>query len=251
MLEISRAQIEAVRKDAFLGPKTQTMLVSPEITSKASEDLSEEEWDDLNDACLNVLTNDAPVVESFDAEQSKGVYTVSICGIPGAYFLTAPEFDDAGVFSELRQARDEADYQHGEFRVRDEVDDDEEDDEEDDDWCEPDPKEPTFPDSLIRILAGTDEEVAVAVVRRQVLADDDLIMLANGSRWPDSIPASPDVADFVAAFEETLPRPRGFIDGMARQMNELRRLQLRVELFVRINGRLPSLGEAARIYDMD
>lgn len=99
MLDISREQIEAIRKDQILGPKIQSGLSEPGLADKPTAQLGDSDWAALYDASFDTLTNEAPVVESFDAEQSKGIHDVVIRGVPGAYFVTAAEFDNGGVFS--------------------------------------------------------------------------------------------------------------------------------------------------------
>lgn len=247
MLEISREQIDAVRNDLLLSSEVGLRLLEPSVAREPAASLSEDDWDNLGDACLEALTNDAPEVESFDAEQSKGVYSVTIRGVPGAYFVSAIEFDDSGVFSSLDEARAEADSVHGEFRLSG-ANDVCGMGEEEEEWEEPDPREPAFPDELLSILARTGDSMAVNAVRSQIEADDDLIMLANGVADPNRIKPRNEVAQFVVAFERTLPSPRGTIAGMMRGLIELPRLRLRVELYLRLNGRMPTPGEMAKLY---
>ncbi len=243
MLEITREQIETVRTDPFLASAVSSRLVDPSLAQKPADSLSIDDWDNLHDACLDALTNEAPEVESFDAEQGKSIYSVKILGVPGAYFIFAIEFEIVGVFSTLDRARCEAVSVHGEFRVQKCEEDDEEED-----WEEPDPRDPAFPDSLLEILAGTGDSTAIEAMRSTIEGDGDLVMLANGLAAPEDMRPRDEVKEFVVAFEKTLPKPQGTIDGMARGYRYLPRLQLRVELFLRLNGRLPSPGETARLF---
>lgn len=247
MLDISRKQIEAVREDPTLCPEARARLSEPSLADKPSANLCDGDWADLHDACLDTLVNDAPIVESFNAEQSKGIYEVVIRGVPGAYFVTAPEFESEGIFSTIEDARGSADAFHGEFRLTDKQDDSQE--EIDEGWADPDPTEPTFPEALLPLLATSDDPDAVNAIRRQVLANSDLVMLANGYRAP-GCHTRPKVAHFVSAFEQKLPKPQGTIDGMARMLSKTPRLRLRVELFLRLNGRLPTHHEAQQLYAM-
>lgn len=249
MLEMTADQIEAVRADPLLSSEVVSRLPDPAVARKPVASLSEDEWSYLYDACLEALTNEAPLVESFNAEQSKGVYSVTIRGIPGAYFISAIEFDDSGVFSTLDDARDEADSEHGEFRVSDGADSQME--EEDEEWVEPDPREPAFPERLLSILSGTEDPLVLNAVRARIESDESLIMLANGIGAPNGITPRDEVADFVEAFEETLPRPLSAIAGMARGYKTLPRLLLRVELFLRLNGRMPNLAETGELYEIE
>lgn len=247
MIDLSRKQIDAVRSDPTVGPEVAASLGDPSLVSKPSDSLADSEWDDLHDACLDALTNKAPDVESFDAEQSKGVYSVYIRGVPGAYFVSAIEFDDSGVFSTLEEARNYADSEHGEFRVRSgEAGEEEEDDE----WEEPDPFEPAFPDSLLAALGSSSASEVIGPLRQRILADPWLILLANGKKTPDGMPRNDAVSELMTDFESSLPKPQGTIAGMARKMSELPRLRLRVELYLRLNGHLPSQTESALLFDI-
>lgn len=61
--------------------------------------------------------NEAPVVWSVTAEQDKGEYSIVILGVPGAYYVQAPEYDDKGVFDSLDDAENFVDLNFGEFLV--------------------------------------------------------------------------------------------------------------------------------------
>lgn len=117
MLEITQDQIDAIRRSIELGDLVKCQLSDPSLASKARASITDEEWAELEDECLEVLRNEAPIVKELDAKQDKGVYTISIHGIPGAYWAFAPEFDIEGVFSTLSEALAEIDSQHGEFLV--------------------------------------------------------------------------------------------------------------------------------------
>lgn len=248
MIDLSRMQIDAVRSDPALGPEVAASLGDPSMVSKPSDLLTDSEWDDLHDACSDGLFNNAPLVESFDAAQSNGPYPVSILGVPGAYFVTAPEFSAAGAFSTLEDARNYADSEHGEFRVSDVEAKEEEHD--DDEWEEPDPFEPAFPDSLLAALGSSTAREVTGPLRKRILADPSLILLANGTKAPDGIARNEAVSELLADFESSLPKPQGAIAGMARKMSKLPRLRLRVELFLHVNGRLPDTTETALLFDI-
>lgn len=220
MLEFTREQIDAVRKDPLLAREVESRLPDPSIVNKPASDLSDNEWDYLNDACYEALTSEAPVVESFDAEQSKGIYSVSIRGVPGAYFYSAIEFEDVGLFSTLEDARGDAEYEHGEFRVTD--GDDEADIEEDEEAGAPTPE---------------DNADALGAVESAASAED--------------IQLREQVVEFVKAFEKALPRPSGYIEGMARGYKKLPRLLDRVECFLRENGRMPDPDEAMELFETE
>jgi hypothetical protein len=67
------------------------------------------------DYAVDFLTNEAPVVSEYEAEQDKGVYNVTIRGFPGAYFVQANEYDDSEVFPTLKAAEEYVSEQFGEF----------------------------------------------------------------------------------------------------------------------------------------
>lgn len=247
MIDLSRQQIDAVRSDPVLGTEVAASLGDPSLVSKPSGSLSDSEWDELDDACSDGLFNSAPLVESFEAAQSNGPYPVSIRGVPGAYFVTALEFSPAGAFSSLEDARAYADSEHGEFRVRD-VETVEED--EDNEWEEPDPFEPAFPDSLLAALGGSSDDKVTEPMRKRILSDPSLVLLANGKKAPEGMLCSEEISDLLADFESTLPKPQGAIAGMARMMSQLPRLRLRLELFLRLNGRLPRRNETTLLFDI-
>ena len=247
MIDLTREQIDAVRSDPFLGPEVAASLGDTHLAIKPSDSLTDKEWDELDDACSNGLFNGAPLVESFEAAQSNGPYPVSIRGVPGAYFVTAPEFSPAGAFSTLEDARNYADSEHGEYRVRD---GDLAEEDEGDEWEEPDPFEPNFPSELLAALGRSSASEVTGLLRRRILADPSLILLANGTKAPDGMEPSEEISDLLDDFESSLPKPQGAISGMARMMSQLPRLRLRVELFLRLNGRLPNRNETARLFEI-
>jgi hypothetical protein len=124
MLTITRAQIDAVRLSTELGPRVCDSPV------KASSEMSDADYDHIEDACIDALISDAPVVEEFEAEQDKGVYSVIVQGVPGAYIVFAPEYDHAGVFSSMDEALSYVDVQYGEFLIQNSGEVEEEEEEE-------------------------------------------------------------------------------------------------------------------------
>lgn len=71
--------------------------------------------DEVHDAAYDALVTEAPEVRAWDAEQDKGVYSVVVRGILGAYFVQAMEYDDDGVYSTLDEAIGAAEANYGEF----------------------------------------------------------------------------------------------------------------------------------------
>jgi hypothetical protein len=55
--------------------------------------------DTVHDAIRSII------VEEFEAEQSKGVYPIMICGVEGFYIVDAQEYDEEGPFDTLEQAK--------------------------------------------------------------------------------------------------------------------------------------------------
>jgi hypothetical protein len=117
MLELSDTQIDAIRSSE-LRAKLADYLEDPRLVTHPLPELAQDDIDCLWDACVDVLTNEAPVIEGFTAEQDTGPYHVGIRGVPGAYFVFGLERDNIGVFSDLEEARSELDSQYGEFIVK-------------------------------------------------------------------------------------------------------------------------------------
>ena len=104
MLRLSRQQIDSIRQSE-LRIKLVEYLDDRDCLTKPLSVLTPAQLDDLHDACVETLKNEAPVIEEFTAEQDLGPYFVVIRGVAGAYFVHAAERDEEGVFSELEEAR--------------------------------------------------------------------------------------------------------------------------------------------------
>jgi hypothetical protein len=131
MNKLTREHIEAIRSSEMLIEHVKSYLEhSFWLLTMALDDMPSDAFDRLYDACLNAWRNDAPLVEELLAEQDKGVYGVEIRGVPGAYFSTAPEYDDDGPFTTLQDAQNAVWANFGEFILKasagdeDEVEDD-------------------------------------------------------------------------------------------------------------------------------
>lgn len=218
MLRISNLQIDAVRQSPILSPHVLDRLDDPTIVEQPIGDLSKEALESLRDAVLEALVNEAPEVESFNAEQDKGAYSVTTLGVPGAYFVFAIEFDRAGVFSTLDEARDYAEDIHGEFRVTEREKNTGEADEEERNVTS----------------ASTDDRLAEAQRRMPLELTTELRTL---------------IRDHVNSFEKTLPKPQGAIAGMARIYKKLPKLEQKVAWFFADNKRLPDHDEILRIFN--
>jgi hypothetical protein len=117
-MEINHHQIRAILKSPLRAELIREVGSAFDL-SGAPERLPDEVLTAIASCAEEVLLNEAPEVESFNAEQSKSAYSVTTYGVEGAYFVRAIEFDDLGVFSTLEEARAEADSMHGEFRLAD------------------------------------------------------------------------------------------------------------------------------------
>ena len=99
-MQLSEKQIEAIKQSGLLKARQKKLA-----------------GDELYDAAYDALSNEAPSVESFTAEQSKGAYSIHVRGVPGAYFVDAMEYDHVGVFDDIDSARAALMSDHGEFLV--------------------------------------------------------------------------------------------------------------------------------------
>jgi hypothetical protein len=73
------------------------------------------EFQSALDAVMDILTNEAPVVKQFEAEQDKGVYSIQIRGFAGAYFVSAAEYGDSEIFASRKHSEDYVQQNFGEF----------------------------------------------------------------------------------------------------------------------------------------
>lgn len=247
MLEINKEQIDVVRRSDALCDLIREQLSDPSLSLKDRSLLSDDEWAELEDACLEVLRNEAPIVKEIDAEQSKGVYTISIHGIPGAYWVFAPEFDIEGVFSTLSEALAEVDSQHGEFLVDPDSTIDSSIDE------SPfattyDPHQPHFGDELLCLLAGTDAPEVLGQINQVILLDSALVLLANGS-LASAATKPKGMTSLFKRLEQSLGKVTSKYDGMARHP-KLLRAEARARLYFIINKKLPDDEVLRRLYEL-
>lgn len=73
------------------------------------------EFQSAYDTIIDILTNNAPVVKEFEAEQDKDVYSIEIRGLSGAYFVWAAEYDDSEIFTSRKDAENYVQENFGEF----------------------------------------------------------------------------------------------------------------------------------------
>ena len=81
------------------------------------EKLSEDTLGYLIDAALDSLSNYAPIVKEYQAEQDKGVYPINIVGVNGCYIVWAAEYDWSDIFNSLEEAEQYVDLTFGEFLI--------------------------------------------------------------------------------------------------------------------------------------
>src|SRR5680860_1008185 len=118
-MELSNKTLEAILKAPALRDEILSELLGQgaarDILEKPIASLDKGSLDLLHDTAYVALTNSGLVVESYEAEQDKGIYAVNIIGVPGAYYIEAPEYDELGFFEKLEDARQALQDQYGEF----------------------------------------------------------------------------------------------------------------------------------------
>ena len=116
MLEMRDEHIDAVRRSS-LRKQLIKMTSDPSLLTSDLAVLNASALAELHDLTLDLLLNHAPVVEEFLAEESKGIYPITIRGVEGAYFVDAQEYDHEGLFSTIDDAIRCVDENWGEFLV--------------------------------------------------------------------------------------------------------------------------------------
>jgi hypothetical protein len=119
MLDMQNEHVDAVRHSA-LRAQLIKMVSHPSLLTSDIAALNASELAELQDVALDLLLNYAPVVEEFLAEESKGIYPITIRGVEGAYFVDAQEYDTEGMFSTIDDAIRCVNENWGEFLVSDE-----------------------------------------------------------------------------------------------------------------------------------
>jgi hypothetical protein len=96
---LTNKHVEAVRRSGIMGRDAENL-----------------KGDALIDAACDKLFNEAPVIEEYRAVGAyEEEFPILIRGVPGAYFVSALEFDDEGPFDTLDEARREVTRHYGEF----------------------------------------------------------------------------------------------------------------------------------------
>jgi hypothetical protein len=116
MIELTKAQIDAIRASPEMGSLIAKSVGSDQMNARLDQ-LDDEQYAILYDVILDTFLNEAPRVEELLAEQGKGVFTIQINGVPGAYSVFAPEYDSEGAFETLDDARAYVDFNFGEFLI--------------------------------------------------------------------------------------------------------------------------------------
>jgi hypothetical protein len=118
-MQLTDRNLEAILKAPALREEILAELLRQgapnDILDKPKGKLDKYSLDLLHDVAYDALINSGLVVESYEAEQDKGADAVNIIGVPGAYYIEAPEYDDLGVFEKLEDARQALQDQYGEF----------------------------------------------------------------------------------------------------------------------------------------
>jgi len=117
-MKLTTTQIVAIRNADLLRVHLAEDLQDQYLLNASLETLSSNQFGTLYDAAFGTLLNYSPMVEEFLAEQGKGVYPIHIMGVPGAYYVSAIEFDNEGVFDSLKDARSCVEFNHGEFLIQ-------------------------------------------------------------------------------------------------------------------------------------
>lgn len=102
LFKLTPKHISAIRRSR-LGAELERGATAA-IANRPWSELNKAEQDELYDACLDALFNEAPVKKTFMAEGSFGDFPVRIKGVSGAYFVSASEHDEAGPFDTLDEA---------------------------------------------------------------------------------------------------------------------------------------------------
>lgn len=114
-MQLTEDQIAAIAKAPTLRRQFSRDPEAMRLMYADPASLTPDERGERYDLAYDALTNAAPAVESYTAVQDLDPYTVTILGVPGAYFVNAPEYDRRGVYSSLEEARRVVSLDFGEF----------------------------------------------------------------------------------------------------------------------------------------
>lgn len=103
LFKLTPKQIGAIRRSRLRTELERDSAIEA-IACRPWSQLNQTERNDLYDACLDALLNEAPVKKTFMAEGSFGDFPICIMGVSGAYFVSAVDHDEAGPFGTLDEA---------------------------------------------------------------------------------------------------------------------------------------------------
>lgn len=118
-MKLTDKNVEAILKAPELREALLAALmrdgIGSDVLGKPVSRLDKDTLDCVYDAASEALHDCGLVVESYEAEQDKGAYGINIIGVPGAYYVEAPEYDEMGAFDTLEEARNALEGNYGEF----------------------------------------------------------------------------------------------------------------------------------------
>lgn len=117
MLKVETPHLEAVLSRKSSRTALCRLLELPADHKFDLSRATQEQIDVLSDALRSLVMDNPEAVKSFDAEQDKGVYPITIYGRVGAYAVHAPEYDWSGLFLTLKEAERHIRGEFGEFLV--------------------------------------------------------------------------------------------------------------------------------------
>jgi hypothetical protein len=240
-MDLTTTQIIAIRNTAVLHACLKDRCQNDNLLTTDIESMSIDESNTLHNAAHYALRNYAPIIEDHLAEQDKGVYSVQIHGVPGAFYVRANDYDDEGVFDSLDDARACVEYKWGEFLVaaRSENSDLAEDDNDDGEETEaPEEQDETISDELIAALSGsldseTNSKLRAVVENNPVLKSMAQLKNVSYIDYP---------ADLIAAkkaYFQTWPKPSGHGSSL-RQLHRMGVIGEAALLFYRVRGTVPT-----------
>ena len=116
MLDLPNAQSDPIRASPEIRGLIAKAVGSDQLNARLDQ-IDDEQYATLYDVILDTFLNEAPIVEELLAEQDKGVFTIQISGVPGAYYVFATEYDREGAFETLDEALAYVDFNFGEYLI--------------------------------------------------------------------------------------------------------------------------------------
>lgn len=94
-MQITLSQIKALLNHPETLNGIRQALDRKAIDLNNVDKLCNDDLDYLKDAALDSLSNYAPIVKEYEAEQDKGVYPINIVGVDGCYIVCASEYPNS------------------------------------------------------------------------------------------------------------------------------------------------------------